>query len=90
MKSLNWIAVALVAAALSSGALAAAEGDCPASGAAWNEVSVERCVGDLSKRIEQLPAQSPQRVELFEKLARLHEYLARERAASGDKNAQAA
>lgn len=90
MKHLIWIAIALVASVLSFGLSAAEAGDCPAAGAAWSEENVARCIGDLSKRIDQLPAQSPQRVELLEKRAQLHEYLARQRTASGDKNAQAA
>lgn len=89
MKSLIWIATASVALALSPAVFAAEADDCPAAGAQWNEPNVARCVGDLSKRIDQLPAQSPKRVELLQKRAQLHEYLARERTASGDKNAQA-
>lgn len=90
MKHLIWIAIALVASVLSLGLSVAEVGDCPAAGAAWSEESVARCVGDLSKRIDQLPAESPQRIELLEKRAQLHEYLARVRTASGDKSAKAA
>jgi len=88
MKGRIWIAVALIAAAFSSGLSAAETDECPAADAAWTDENIAHCIADLSKRIDQLPAQSPKRAELLARRAHLHEFLARTMAATGDKNAQ--
>jgi tetratricopeptide (TPR) repeat protein len=88
MTHLIWIAIAVVAATLAPAAIATGTDPCPA--AQWNEQTVAQCIADLAKRIDQLPPQSPQRVDLLEQRARLHEFLYRQRSATGDKTAAAA
>jgi tetratricopeptide (TPR) repeat protein len=88
MRHLIWIAAAVVVAMLAPAAFAAEPNPCLAP--QWNEQTVAQCIADLTRRIDQLPAQSPQRVGLLQQRARLHEFLNRQRTATGDKSAQAA
>ncbi len=88
MKHPIWIAIALVAAALPSAPCAAKTNDCPPANAQWTDANVAQCIADLTKRIDQRPAQSTDRVELLSQRAHLHEFLQRQRSATGDKGAK--